>query len=173
MERVLIIGSNGAGKSTFSFELSEMTGLPLIHLDQIYWYDDWQVTPREEFEAIVLGEAKKCHWIIEGNNMKSLHQRLRYADTVFWFEFSPFICIFNILRREWKYRGKARPDMPETCISRLDFTFLNYAWNFNKKYRARIKELLEVADVEVFHFRKRSQVNKYIENMKTTITHNG
>lgn len=49
MERVVIIGSNGAGKSTFSYALADKTGLPLIHLDQIYWHDDWQVTPREEF----------------------------------------------------------------------------------------------------------------------------
>ena len=87
MERILIIGSNGAGKSTFSYKLAEKTGLPLIHLDQIYWYGDWQVTPREQFEQIVLEEAKKSKWIIEGNNMKSLEQRLKYADAVFWFEF--------------------------------------------------------------------------------------
>ncbi len=169
MDRVVIIGSNGAGKSTFSFALAEKTGLPLIHLDQIYWHDDWQVTPREEFEKIVLEEARTPKWIIEGNNMKSLEQRMVYADTVFWFEFPPYKCIWNILKREYKYRGKARPDMPEKCISRLDFKFLRYAWNFNKKYRETIESELEKnPHIKLYHFKKRSEVNDFWKRQEIT-----
>lgn len=99
MKRILIIGSNGAGKTTFSYKLSEKLNLPLVHIDSLYWRDNWQVTPQDEFESAVLGEATKPCWIIEGNNLRSLSQRLAYADTVFWFEFSPFRCIINILKR--------------------------------------------------------------------------
>ena len=52
MKRILIIGSNGAGKTTFSYKLSEKLNLPLVHIDSLYWRDNWQVTPQDEFESV-------------------------------------------------------------------------------------------------------------------------
>jgi len=167
MKRILIIGSNGAGKSTFSFRLAEKLNLPLVHLDQIYWYGNWQVTPHEEFKKIVLSEAQKEHWIIEGNNLRTLEQRLPYADTLFWFEFPPVVCIANILKREWKYRGRARPDMPESCVSKVDMKFLKYAWTFNSKNHERIIKMLEESKhINVIRFTNHRQVEKYIKSLE-------
>jgi len=164
MERILIIGGNGAGKSTFSYALAEKRKLPLIHIDRIYWYGSWQVTPQEEFQRRVLEEARKPRWIIEGNNVRSLAQRLEHADTVFWFDFPPIVCVKNILLREWKYRGRARPDMPATCISQLQAGFLRSAWNFNRKNRSAIRHLLESwPDIRVIRFTNRRQVKKYLK----------
>jgi adenylate kinase family enzyme len=41
MQRVLVIGSGGAGKSTFARRLAQWASLPLIHLDAIYWHPGW------------------------------------------------------------------------------------------------------------------------------------
>ena len=41
MKKVLVIGSGGAGKSTFSRSLGELTGIEVIHLDKLYWHPDW------------------------------------------------------------------------------------------------------------------------------------
>lgn len=165
MKRVLIIGGNGAGKSTFSFALAEKTGLPLIHIDQIYWHGTWEVTPREEFQSRVLAEACKPSWIIEGNNIRTLGKRLDYADTVFWFEFPPIVCVLNVLKREWKYRNQVRPDMPDECVSRLRFSFLKEVWGFNKKNRVRIEECLrEAKHVQVIRFTNYGQVRKFLAN---------
>ncbi len=166
MERVMVIGSNGAGKSTFSYELSAKTELPCIHIDKIYWQNYWEVTPREEFERRVLAEAQKPYWIIEGNNVRSLNQRLQYADTVFWFEFSPILCMINILKREFKYRNKVRPDMPDECISKLNINFMKDVWKFNKKNHAKIELFLTNArDVKVIRFTNYRQVRKYFKNI--------
>ena len=167
MERILIIGGNGAGKSTFSYALAKKLGLPLIHLDQIYWHGCWEVTPREEFLEKVMEEAQKDRWIIDGNNVRSLNQRLPYADTVFWFEFPPIVCVTNILKREWKYRKQVRPDMPDACVSRLDLPFLKVAWQFNKKHRATIeKQLKEAEHVQVIRFTNYRQVKKFLEALE-------
>ena len=77
MKRILIIGSNGAGKSTFSCQLAERTHLPLIHIDRLYWRNNWEVTPRQEFEELVCAQAQKPEWIIEGNNIGSLDHLLK------------------------------------------------------------------------------------------------
>lgn len=166
MKRILIIGSNGAGKSTFSYRLAEKTGLPLVHLDKIYWHNNWEITPGEEFRNKVLEEAQKDSWIIEGNNMSSLHQRLPYAGTVFWFEFPPVICVFNIIKRELKYRNKVRPDMPDQCYGKFDLKFLKLAWNFNKDNHDRIENSLkENKHLKVIRFTNYRQVKKYLSNI--------
>ena len=166
MNRLLMIGSNGAGKSTFSFRLAEMTGLPLVHIDQIYWWGDWAVTPEEEFDRLVRAETQKPAWIIEGNNLRSLPQRLALADTVFWFEFPPPLCVLNIFRREWRYRGKVRPDMPDQCVSRFDLPFLRMVWSFNRKNRHRITSMLNARDhLRVIRFTNYRQVKAYLDNL--------
>ena len=55
MERILIIGGNGSGKTTFSRALAEVLHLPLIHLDTLYWRDNW--TPAPDDEAVAACEA--------------------------------------------------------------------------------------------------------------------
>lgn len=41
-KRILLIGSGGAGKSTLARRLGEQTGLPVVHLDRLYWTGEWQ-----------------------------------------------------------------------------------------------------------------------------------
>ena len=166
MERILIIGCGGAGKSTLARQLGEKTGLPVVHLDQLYWRGNWEMTPKEEFLQALAAEAQKDAWIIEGNNLRSMDLRLPYADTVFWFEFPPPVCLKNILYREWHYRGTHRPDLPEGCISRVDPEFLKYAWTFNQKNRQKIRELLKQAPhVQVIRFTSRRQVKMYLKSL--------
>jgi len=163
MQKILIIGSNGAGKSTFSYRLAEKTGLPLTHIDQIYWRGNWEITPRAEFERTVEEIARGEKWIIEGNNMRSLHQRMRYADAVIWFDFPPAQCVWNVLQREIRYWGKVRPDMPATCISRLEWSFLKLVWGFNRQHRSRIEQCIkEASDIQVFHIRNYEEVERLL-----------
>lgn len=166
MERVLIIGSNGAGKSTFSFRLAEKTGLPLVHIDQLYWRGAWDVTPEAEFDRQVQAETQNPRWIIEGNNLRSLPRRLVRADTVFWFEFPPPLCVLNIFRREWAYRGRVRPDMPDQCVSRWDMKFLRMVWDFNQKNHRKIAAMLQNAEnIRVIHFTNYRQVERYLRTL--------
>ena len=143
MERVLIIGSNGAGKSTFAADLARRTGLPLFHIDRFYWRGNWDVTPREDFERQIRDIVQTPRWIIDGNNLRSLEQRLERADQVFWLEFSPALCMVRILKRELIHRNAARPDLPDQCASRFTLRFLRDAWRFNRKNRAGIQAALD------------------------------
>src|SRR2546423_6449869 len=51
--RVLVVGSAGAGKTTFATRLGQALGLPVIHLDSEYWRPGWQQTPEDEWPARV------------------------------------------------------------------------------------------------------------------------
>lgn len=59
MERIIIIGGNGCGKTTFAKELSDKLNLPLIHLDVLYWRDNWETASTDEFDELLVQEITK------------------------------------------------------------------------------------------------------------------
>ena len=48
-KRIMIVGSSGSGKTTFSRNLHKKLNLPVIHLDKLFWKENWVQTPREEW----------------------------------------------------------------------------------------------------------------------------
>ena len=48
--KILVIGSPGSGKSTFSRKLRDKMGLPLYYLDMIYHKPDRTTVTQEEFD---------------------------------------------------------------------------------------------------------------------------
>ena len=93
MEKVLIIGSPGAGKSMLAFELSVKTGLPLVHLDKLWWQAGWIESDREDFDARLAEELEKPRWIIDGNYSRTLPMRLSGCDTVIFLDFPRLTCL--------------------------------------------------------------------------------
>ena len=137
MQRILIIGSPGAGKSTLSHTLAKRTRLPLHHLDRMFWLPGWIERDRDEGRAELAGVLAQERWIIDGNYGSTLPLRVARADTVVWLDYPTHVCLGRALRRWRKYRGKSRPDMTEGCPERLDGEFFVYILNFRRAWRRR------------------------------------
>jgi len=138
MQRVLVIGSPGAGKSTFAEALARSTGLELIHLDRHYWRAGWTEPDASEWAAEVGRLAARERWVMDGNYGGTLALRLGRADTVVWLDFPVPLCLWRIVRRAVRYRGRVRPDMAEGCPERLTWEFLSYTARFPWSARRRI-----------------------------------
>lgn len=110
MERILIIGCGGAGKSTLARKLGERLNLPVVHLDSIFWLPGWVEMERETFDARVLQELEKPKWIIDGNYNRTLPQRVAHCDTIIYLDFSRFACLYGIFKRLLTNIGKTRPN---------------------------------------------------------------
>ena len=83
MERVMIIGCGGAGKSTLARKLGEKTGLPVVHLDQIWWAPGhWQHIEKPEFDEKLVLELQKPRWILDGNFNRTIEARLLMTDFI-------------------------------------------------------------------------------------------
>ena len=167
MDRVMIIGCGGSGKSTLARNLGEKTGLPVIHLDQIWWAPgNWQHITQEEFDIRLAEEIQKPRWIIDGNFNRTIEARLQPADTVIYLDFPAIVCLFGWIKRVIRNWGKARPDMVEGCCERIDPEFAAWIFHFNRKYRKGYYEMLSRQENKtVLIFRNRNQVRKFLNQL--------
>ena len=51
MQRIIVIGCCGAGKSTLALEVAKRLALPLHHLDRLFWRPNWEESAPGEFRA--------------------------------------------------------------------------------------------------------------------------
>jgi len=131
MQRILVMGPPGAGKSTFARKLAAITGLPLFHLDQEYWQPGWVPVGEEELQRRVRGLLEGESWIIDGNYGDTMAPRLARADTLVILDLPRWKCLLGALRRRLAYRGgRTREDMAEGCPEKLDWEFLLFIWRF-------------------------------------------
>lgn len=149
MKKTIIIGCPGGGKSTFARALSEKTGLPLYHLDIIYWNPDKTTVPRDVFDARLDDILCRDEWIIDGNYARTMERRLSAADTVFFLDIPLETCLDGIRSR----RGKPRPDMP-WADDKSDEEFISFVKDFEASSKPKILDLFEKypgKNVIVFH----------------------
>jgi len=133
----MIIGCSGSGKSTLARALKEKLGLPLVHLDQLWWQEGWTHVTREEFDRRLELALNMERWIMDGNFSRTIGQRLPKCDTIIYLDFSRWTCLWGVFQRILKNYGKVRPDMTDGCPERLDWDFIKFVWNFNKNNRVR------------------------------------
>lgn len=167
MERVMIIGCGGAGKSTLARKLGEKTGLPVIHLDQIFWSPgNWQHLEKEEFDSLLMQELEKPAWILDGNFNRTMELRLEKCDTVIYLDYSRWICLLQWAKRVITNWGRTRPDMGPECNEWFDPEFISWVWNFNKTHRARYYEMLSAQKDKTIHiFKNRRQLKCFLNSL--------
>lgn len=163
MEKVLVIGSGGAGKSTFSKALGEATGLPVVHLDRLYWRPGWTKTPDDAWSEIVKHELAKSAWIMDGNFGGTREMRMRAADTIILLDLPRWLCMWRILKRSLKYYGQNRPDMAEGCNEKLDSEFILWVWNYRTRSRTRtMAELERVSEKNIVILKTAKEVAAFL-----------
>lgn len=129
MQRILIVGRSGTGKSTLARRIGETLSLPVIHLDQHYFDPGWRQVEAERFAARVAALAAGERWVIEGNYSSTMAARLARADTVIMLERHRALCVMAALLRALRSRGRVRVDMAPGCPERVDLAFLRFVWN--------------------------------------------
>lgn len=150
-QRIIVIGSPGAGKSTFSAAISSITGLPLCHLDRLYWKPGWVPADREKFLEKLREVISSPSWIIDGNYQSTLNERFEAADTVIFLDFSRIACIAGALRRLFTDSRKVRNDMTEGCEEKSNgesLRFLQFIWLYPSTGRRETVAMLHSEDLE-------------------------
>jgi adenylate kinase family enzyme len=165
MKKIIVIGSGGAGKSSFSRRLGEKLGLPVVHLDRLYWRPNWTKTPRDEWIPIVRREIAKEEWIIDGNFGNTREMRMAACDTVIFLDMPRWLCMYRILKRTLLYRQDTRPDMAEGCHEHFDPEFMLWVWNYPNQGRRRVTEQLErYAEKNIVVLRSTREIDSFLQD---------
>ena len=141
--KILILGSTGAGKTTFAIELGKLLNLEVIHLDSFYWNKNWEPTPSNEWKIKLSKLLQKDKWIIDGNYITILELRLKDADSVIFIDFPLSTCLWRCFKRYILHLGKVRAEMPEGCVEKFDWEFIKWIWNYPRDICPKILEILE------------------------------
>ncbi len=166
MERILLIGCGGAGKSTLARQMGQKLGLPVVHLDKLFWKPGWVERTAEEFDAILAVELEKDKWIMDGNFGRTLPWRIKYCDTIIYLDFSRFACIRGVLKRVITTHGKVRPDMGDGCPEHFDLAFLKWIWDFNKNHREKFYGYLnEAENAQTIVLKNRRMVERFLKRL--------
>ena len=173
MRRVVVLGSVGAGKTELATTISRRTGIPVVHLDPLFWRHDWTPAPRHEalrdLAAAVAGER----WILDGNFLSARNgdedPRFARADTVIFLDLSRATCLWRVLKRVLRNRGRSRPDLPEGCREGVDVAVLRWIWRYPTEDRPRVLVILrEIGDrVAVHHLRSPAEVARFVAGLES------
>jgi adenylate kinase family enzyme len=121
MKRVVILGRGASGKSTLARRLGEITRLPVIELDRVFWRPGLVATPRNQWVVMQQKLVTEDGWVMDGDlgPYDVVEVRLRAADTIIFLDFSLVRCAWRALRRSreradfWRwliaYRRQSRP----------------------------------------------------------------
>ena len=168
MRRVLVIGCGGAGKSTLAVELGRLLDLPVIHLDRHFWRPGWVSVPTEEWEEIVRDLVAGERWVMDGNYGATLDMRLAAADTVIFMDFPTRLCLWRVLARWVRHRGRTRPDMGPECPETVDLEFLRWIVSFRRKSRPKILSAVQEhgEGVQVVVLRNPREVRAFLASVE-------
>ena len=121
MKRIVLIGPGASGKSTLARQLGEITGLPVVELDKLFWQPGPVKTSRDQWVELQQRLVGADEWIMDGDlgPYDAIEVRLGAADTIIFLDFSLARCAWRALRRSserlefwlWllRYRRRSRP----------------------------------------------------------------
>ncbi|MGH8883764.1 MAG: topology modulation protein [Egibacteraceae bacterium] len=168
MERIVIIGCGGSGKSHLGRQLGAQLGIPVTHLDTRYYDGHWNPLPQERFAELQRELVARPRWIIEGNYASTLPIRLAAADTVIFCDLPALVCLWGILERRLRH-GAGQHDAIGV-YDRITWDFLRYILGYQRSMRPRVQRLLAEhashADLVVLHSRRAAR--RYLATVSVT-----
>ncbi len=170
--KIMIMGSSGAGKSTFARTLGKLYDISVFHLDQCFWKPNWEMSTLDEQTEIHSKLIANEDWVIDGNYTRFFEERSGHADKVIFLNISRWRCFYRVLKRYVLYRGKTRPDMRDGCEEKVDWEFLVWIWNYHSKKKHKIiTKLKSIEDKEIVILNGAKSVNAYLNKLNEENDH--
>ena len=141
--------------------MAEKTGLPLVHLDMLYWNADRTTVSKAVFRQRLQEAIAQDSWIIDGNYGGTMELRIAACDTVFFLDYPTQVCLDGVRQR----RGQPRSDMPWVETVAEDEEFLAFIRQYNTESKPKVIALLEkYKDKTIRIFTDRQEADAFLEH---------
>jgi adenylate kinase family enzyme len=162
VDRIAIIGCGGSGKSRLARSLGGLLAITPVHLDGLYYDQDWKPLDQEQFAALQRDLVTAPRWIIDGNYAASLPVRLQTADTVIFLDLPGWTCLRGIAQRRIRHRGGQHQDIG--VYDRITWNFVRYILGYRRQMAPRVRRLIagHAGSAEVVVLRSRRAARDYL-----------
>jgi adenylate kinase family enzyme len=135
-QRILIVGNKAAGKTALAVQLARETGLPLVHLDAVFWQSGWKLATLDERRRSLKKIADGNNWIAVG--YAELLEQM--ADQVVFIDQPRWKCLLRYLGRVLRSPFSTRSQMPVHCPEILGlYSSLIQIWRFEQDLGKRLR----------------------------------
>jgi adenylate kinase family enzyme len=164
--RIMIMGSSGSGKSTMAMRLGEITGLPVVHLDEL----TSKAKSVDEMNEFVRLASSQTRWIIDGNYSGTRNDRLKRADTVVYLDYCRLICLWRALKRGNNNHGHkiSRHKRGVGRSQKIDKRLISSIWSYPKKSREEVLVWLSKIEQpkQVFLLKGNREVKQFLKQAR-------
>ena len=171
VNRVLVVGCSGAGKTTLASRISERTGLTFIPTDPLYWNSDWSPVPDDVVAGRIMERIRESTWVMDGNFVDQRIHVWGRADTVIWLDLSFGRVMSRILRRNlgwWLKRDVGWAERP-ISFGRVWSGIRHTIWSHRVKRITYPGHLENFSHLNVVRLRTPNEVRLWLASLGTTL----
>ncbi|MFG1697231.1 topology modulation protein [Nonomuraea sp. NPDC049309] len=164
MNRVVVVGSGGSGKSHVARELGRLLQVPVIHLDAVYYDDEWNPLPPEKFEAAQRELVGEPCWVIDGNHNSSLYIRLAACDTVVMMDVPTWAALWGIFFRQLRHGSGQHGS---GVYNRIHWGVVSYVATYRRRMRPKVLAKINefAAGKQVVYLTSRAETRRWLERV--------
>jgi len=165
VDRIVIVGCGGSGKSRLARILGTALGITPVHLDGLYYDRDWKPLNKEQFAALQRDLVAEPRWIIDGNYASTLPIRLAVADAVIFLDLPARACLRGIIQRRLRHGGGQHDAVG--VYDRITWGFIRYIAGYRKQMAPRVRQLIagHAGDAQVVVLRSRHAAQRYLADV--------
>jgi excisionase family DNA binding protein len=172
MQRIVVIGTSGAGKTTLAREIARRKGVPHVEIDAFQWQPNWTAATRDELRAAMAAAVAPNAWVVDGNYLNVRDVVWPRADTIVWLDYS-FLVVFGRVLRRTMHRVLFRDELWNGNYEKWSFLFtrdsiLWWVITTHGRRRREIPEALaqsEFSHLRVVRFRSPRQANEWLKGI--------